>query len=261
MEEKAATWDENPQEFKVSNDWVECVTDNGDIYFTNVVNGETSWTKPEFEQNQAIWTGDDNTRELSMHEENTEETELLVKSAIIEAGEVAQWMELYDSDQQAVYYFSPKSGEVRLESPQEEIVLVRQCNSDAVLSSIVSLQSAARSQQTRARVAAIRQQKLKERQLEDDSTSSHHQYELNGESGAEASQLDSDSQWVEVYDPATQQQYYYSPRTSETSWDRPEAFKIAAWLLRFQFSLFLGVDLRENEFMTFELNFHYATSM
>jgi hypothetical protein len=223
--------------------WVECISDNDETYFSNVATGESSWTRPgsELEQHDDTsgWTGDAAT-EFPMHEsgQNNEDTtaqwedsELLAGAALNEAGEITQWLKLHDPVQNEMYYFAPHTGEVRWELPVESGADIVQCDSDAVLSTIVSLQSAARSQQARARVTSLRQQKIKEHEQEDnDGGHGDDGSEPSDEFGAnavEASDHDSahqndDSPWVEVYDPVTQEQYYYSPRTSETRWEPPE---------------------------------------
>ncbi|KAG7389548.1 hypothetical protein PHYPSEUDO_010193 [Phytophthora pseudosyringae] len=249
-----ATWDEYTaqeqaeQEDRTSH-WVESISDSGEAYFTNVVTGETSWTKPgsEFEQHgqSAIWTGDA-TDLVAIHEEETaaapwEVAEMQVDDDAVvvdqedaspnAVGEVTQWLELYDPKQQTVFYFEPQSGEVRWELLLDASALVRHCNSDTVLSMVVSLQSAARSQQARARVAALRQEKMREQQPEDCTIGSATGHaEVSDDTIADpapsstqdpAAQND-DFQWVEVYDPATQE-HYLSPRTSETRWDPPDS--------------------------------------
>ncbi|KAL3656850.1 hypothetical protein V7S43_018193 [Phytophthora oleae] len=226
--------------------WVECSTDNGDTYFSNVITGETSWTKPclnpEYPDHSDILTGG-REETMAIHDEDAN---LEVAGALLEApiaedttlNEVCEadlWLELYDEDRQVVYYFSPESGQVRWEPPLEPTAVVQHCDSDAVLKTVVSLQSAARSQQARARVAVIRQEKAKKQHPE---ISREGHVEVLHEEEAAMDDINStttdfimtevsvpdndDSPWVEVYDPATQQQYYYSPRTSETSWAPPD---------------------------------------
>ncbi|ETI45957.1 hypothetical protein F443_09596 [Phytophthora nicotianae P1569] len=247
MEEEvvqSATWEEDePQdqaeEHDQASNWVECFSDDGERYFTNTVTGETSWTKPgsDFEQDQAgVWQVD-SVIESTAAEFSANEAVTAAQNAVAdESCQATQWLELYDQDHQTLYYFATQSGETRWEPPLEGTNLVRKCDSDAVLSAVVSLQSATRSQQARARVSAMRQQKMKEQSEDtniDNKISSPDEYtEVNDNVNTDAvpsstedlGLQNNESQWVEVFDPTTQQQYYYSPRTSETRWDPPETF-------------------------------------
>ncbi|GMF64516.1 unnamed protein product [Phytophthora lilii] len=235
---QSASWGEynSPRLPDPESQWAECISDNGEVYYHNVVTGETSWTKPgaELEHHESSeWAGE-GTEGHMIDEGNAVSWEGLETPGEAEAGEATQWLELYDPVQQMTYYFSPQSGEVRWEPPSEDLNAIRHCDSDAVLSTVVSLQSAARSQQARTRVASIRQQKTIEHQLEDNHTDDvKFAAEGIGEEDAvnevgvdhtdeQETSHNLDSQWIEVYDPVAQQQYYYSPRTNETRWNTPE---------------------------------------
>ncbi|KAG2788135.1 hypothetical protein PC129_g11884 [Phytophthora cactorum] len=220
--------------------WVECYSDNGERYFTNTVTGETSWTKPgsDYEQlDQAGLQPVDGVVEPNAADTSVEDEVIAAQDNVPnESSEVTLWLELYDQDLQTMYYFAPQFGEFRWEPPLEAINLVRHCDNDAVLSAVVPLQSAARSQQARVRVTAMRQQKMNEHSegsnIDKEISRPRDHVEVNDEihvvaapsSTEDPAPPNHDSQWVEVFDPATQQQYYYSPRTSETRWDPPETF-------------------------------------
>lgn len=212
--------------------WVECISDNGETYYTNLITGETSWVRPGSEVEQsyqsAAWTEDqtEGVGEGAATQYEATETSVYADNdlgiTVPKSDEVTQWLELFDPVQHALYYFAPQSGEVRWEPPPDGSALVRHCDSDAVLSTIVSLQRAARSQQARARVTTLRQERLRENQEEDTVNGLQPPGEVDT---GTAPPIDNDpTQWVEVFDPATQQQYYYSPRTNETRWDAPDTF-------------------------------------
>ncbi|KAG6955993.1 hypothetical protein JG687_00010861, partial [Phytophthora cactorum] len=127
--------------------WVECYSDNGERYFTNTVTGETSWTKPgsDYEQlDQAGLQPVDGVVEPNAADTSVEDEVIAAQDNVPnESSEVTLWLELYDQDLQTMYYFAPQFGEF-------------------LLSAVVPLQSAARSQQARVRVTAMRQQKMNE---------------------------------------------------------------------------------------------------
>ncbi|KAF4027426.1 hypothetical protein GN244_ATG20974 [Phytophthora infestans] len=243
----SATLDEcsSPDQEEVegqTSQWLECYSDNGERYFANMATGETSWTKPgsDYEQQDQIgsWPVVDAESTAAAISVGGAIAAVEQDTVTEDSGEVTQWLELYDPQKQAMYYFTPQSGEVRWEPPLEPTNLVRQCDSDAVLSAVVSLQSAARSQQARARVTAMRQQKMNDhldesyidKEVSRSLTLILAELNESAYTGAAPSSMEDaapandDSQWVEVFDPATQQQYYYSPRTSEARWDPPETF-------------------------------------
>ncbi|GMF47989.1 unnamed protein product [Phytophthora fragariaefolia] len=209
--------------------WVQCVSGNGETYYTNVVTGEASWIKPGSELQQqdssAAWTQNHANEAGDYPETQWETTDSEANLTVSKDTEIFQWLELFDPVQHAVYYFAPQTGEVRWEPPLEGTALVRHCDSEAVLSTIVSLQTAARSQQARARVTTLRHDRLREDQLEENySENTHIQSFDEGRNGTALLGEHDPAQWVEVYDPTAQQQYYFSPRTDVRRLDVPETF-------------------------------------
>ncbi|KAG7400479.1 hypothetical protein PHYBOEH_005507 [Phytophthora boehmeriae] len=144
--------------------------------------------------------------------------------------EVVEWLELLDPDQGALYYFAPHSGEIRWEAPTESTAYIRLCASGGELNKDIMFESAATSHETGVPIALIKDQNMQPegaRNVGDEGNlvSNEGKSLLWENETKEEETLHPqvhEPQWVEVYDPVTQHQYYYSPRTNTTRWDVSE---------------------------------------
>ncbi|RLN51856.1 hypothetical protein BBJ28_00016324 [Nothophytophthora sp. Chile5] len=156
-------------------------------------------------------------------------------------GEEDQWLELCDPALGAVYYYALRSGEVRWEPPPETSSIVQSSEGDAIQSTIISLQSVARSRQARARVSLLKQNRQDHSQQVDEDADlaleNQDQFLLKDDAVdtntvapllSDLHGLDDESVWVEVYDPVQQMQYYYCSRTGATRWEAPDSFVSSA---------------------------------
>ncbi|RLN93221.1 hypothetical protein BBJ28_00009145 [Nothophytophthora sp. Chile5] len=163
-------------------------------------------------------------------------------SIVDKFGEEDQWLEVHDPALGAVYYYALRSGEIRWEPPPEMSSIMQSSEGDVIQSTIISLQSVARSRQARARVSLmkqIRQNQSQQVEDEDDDLAleSQDQFVLKDDAVetdtvapllSDLHGLDDESMWLEVYDPVQQMQYYYCSHTGATRWEAPNTFVSSA---------------------------------
>ncbi|TMW58666.1 hypothetical protein Poli38472_010225 [Pythium oligandrum] len=220
-------------------DWIECVNEEGDVYYCNLTTGATTWEPPfplatvpaqhhgaslphtqssheevDGDQHQPSLrlvkrALDGSLRRLDPHAQmqleearrRHRELEELRDDEVLMGGE--HWIEMYDPTHDGFYFYGINSGEMRWDRPDSYVMKVE---NDDILRMVVRLQCAFRMKLARRKVFRMKVQ--------------------HGLASGENTPFS--SPWVEVYDPFHRVLYYYSATTGETRWDPPEHFISAA---------------------------------
>eukprot|EP00945_MAST-04E_sp_MAST-4E-sp1_P002851 g2851.t1 len=114
----------------------------------------------------------------------------------LETFDGSQWVEIFDPQNEAMYYWNQSSGKVQWEKPEKFIL----AKDDIFIHSALKIQNAIRAKKARKKV----RQKRGERNV-------------NADYGSKGS-----IEWIKAFDPSSNLYYYYNRTNNEVSWHKPK---------------------------------------
>jgi hypothetical protein len=226
---------------KTGSIWTACEDDNGHIFYWNSKTNAMQWDKP------ADFDGDDKKPSAevkdfmkkamagkvkkkdkkvatAMKAHMVTHEEMLAK---VNAGE-EHWVEVYDSQHEAFYYYGSYSGEMTWEKPKHYVMAA----DDDLMHAVIKIQSMWRGKIYRRKMKDVLEGKVKktkkldpELQKKLDAAKKAHM--LSAEE-LKAKVEGGEEHWVEVYDSEHDAFYYYGSYTGEMTWEKPEHYVMAA---------------------------------
>jgi hypothetical protein len=221
--------------------WV-LVTDAeaGCEYYLNELTGETAWELPE-ELRDANTSGtlrraslDGNTsmadaekmrsimRKAKMPPAMRAKFDALKRARSMESD--SPWVEVYDPDMGAFYYHNGVTGDVDWTAPSD----YRMAADDATMAAVIKLQCVWRGRRTARKMGDILAGRGGARGAHLDKVKAALAEHDTEAAAAFAAQAETGGVWVEAFDPTSGNMYYHHTGTSETSWEKPAVYCMAA---------------------------------
>jgi ankyrin repeat protein len=142
---------------------------------------------------------------------------------------VGRWVECYDPEQHAYYYYESNTHEMTWDKPEHYVMAA----DDELMAAAIKIQCCWRARKARQRQSQMKSKLFKaagskasaeaEKKLVEH-RAKHAELEAKRDAMVEAGH----GHWVECFDPAHEAYYYYESNTHEIVWDKPEHYVMAA---------------------------------
>jgi hypothetical protein len=147
------------------------------------------------------------------------------RDAAVAAGD-HHWVESYDPEHEAHYYYCSITHETVWEKPDSYVMAA----DDELMSAAITIQNAWRTKLAKQEVAkrALKGGKKGLGSAHSNKVAEHMKKQKELEAQRNAAVAAGDHHWVESYDPEHEAYYYYCTYTQEMQWEKPDSYVMAA---------------------------------